>query len=50
MRWMVEAFFSAMKRKFGEDTTARKPQTLMAEAVQRAWAYDAMACYARARA
>ncbi len=49
-RWAVEGFFSAMKRKFGEDTSARKPQTLTAEAVQRAWAYDAMACYAKARA
>ncbi|MFQ1021683.1 hypothetical protein [Tardisphaera saccharovorans] len=38
-----------MKRKFGEDPTARKPQTLIAEAVQTAWAYDAMACHARAR-
>ncbi|MGC8632080.1 MAG: hypothetical protein ACP5T2_06700 [Thermoprotei archaeon] len=39
-----------MKRKFGEDTSSRKPQTLMEEAVQRAWAYDEMACYAKARA
>ncbi|MGC8674589.1 MAG: transposase [Thermoprotei archaeon] len=48
MRWAVEGFFR-MKRKFGEVATARKPQTLTAEAVQRAWAYDTMACYARAR-
>ncbi|WP_449462589.1 transposase [Tardisphaera miroshnichenkoae] len=37
-RWAVEGFFSAMKRKFGEGTTARKVETLTAEAVQRAWA------------
>ncbi|WP_449463037.1 transposase [Tardisphaera miroshnichenkoae] len=30
-RWAVEGFFSAMKRKFGEDTTARKPETITAE-------------------
>ncbi len=35
------------KRKFGEDTSSRKPQTLTAEAVQRAWAYDEMVCYAK---
>ncbi|MFQ1020788.1 hypothetical protein [Tardisphaera saccharovorans] len=33
-RWAVEGFFR-MKRKFGDDTTSRKPQTLTAEAVQR---------------
>jgi len=32
-RWAVEGFFR-MKRKFGEDATARKPQTLTAEAVR----------------
>ncbi|MGC8670973.1 MAG: hypothetical protein ACP5SK_04110 [Thermoprotei archaeon] len=47
-RWAVEGFFR-MKRKFGEDTAARKPQTLTAEAMQRAWAYDEMVCYAKKR-
>jgi len=53
-RWVTEGAgrkgLLLAKRKFGEDTRARKPQTLIVEAVQRAWAYDAMACYARARA
>jgi len=48
-RWAVEGFFLAMKRKFGEDASSRKPQTFTVEAVQRAWAYDEMACYAGAR-
>ncbi len=37
------------KRRSGEDT-ARKSQTLIAKETQRAWAYDEMACYAKARA
>jgi len=38
------------KRKFGEDATAREPETITREAVQRAWAYEAFACYTRTRA
>jgi len=53
-RWVTEGAgrkgLLLAKRKLGEDTRAKKPQTLKAEAAQRAWAYDAMVCYARARA
>ena len=31
MRWIVEVFFSAVKRKFGEDLRARSVVGLLAE-------------------
>jgi len=37
-------------KKFGEDAGSGKSQTPLAEVVQRAQAYDARACYARAGA
>ncbi|MGC9088438.1 MAG: transposase [Conexivisphaera sp.] len=49
MRWIVEAFFSAVKRKFGERLRARSAIGLLAEAMQRFWAYDVMRSYALAR-
>ncbi|MGC8696402.1 MAG: hypothetical protein ACP5UD_08375 [Conexivisphaera sp.] len=49
MRWMVEAFFSAVKRKFGERLRARSAVGLPAEAMQRFPAYDMMRSYAMAR-
>jgi hypothetical protein len=49
MRWIVEAFFSAVKRKFGERLSARSAIGLLAEAMQRFWAYDLMRSYAMTR-
>ncbi|BBE42767.1 transposase [Conexivisphaera calida] len=49
MRWIVEAFFSAVKRKFGERLRARSVVGLLAEAMQRFWAYGLMRSYALAR-
>jgi hypothetical protein len=45
-RWAVEGFLEEEVRR---GQSSRKSQTLIAEAMQRAWAYDEMACYARAR-
>jgi hypothetical protein len=51
MMWMVEAFFSAVKRKFwcGERLRARSAAGLLAEAMQRFPAYDLMRSYAMTR-
>ncbi|MGC8614094.1 MAG: hypothetical protein ACP5L2_07670 [Conexivisphaera sp.] len=38
-----------MKRKFGERLRARSAIGLLAEAMQRFWAYDVMRSYALAR-
>jgi len=46
LRWAVEGIFSSVKRKFGEDF-ARSPVGLIAEAIQKMWAYDEMVGYAR---
>ena len=48
MRWPItEGIFSAVKRKFEEDTVIRKKENLIAEATQRFWAYDAICSYAQ---
>jgi len=39
--------FSSIKRKFGEDLRARSVIGLLAEAMQKVWAYDAMVSYAK---
>jgi len=49
MRWMVEAFFSAVKRKFGEGPRARSAMGLPAGAMGRLPAHDLMRSYALAR-
>mgnify|MGYP001626252163 CR=1 FL=1 len=41
-----QGIFSSVKRKFGEDF-ARSPVGLIAEAMQKMWAYDEMVGYAR---
>ena len=41
MRWpRTEGIFSAVKRKFGENTLSRLTESLLAEGYQRLWAYD----------
>jgi hypothetical protein len=41
MRWPgTEGIFSAVKRKFGENTLSRLVDGLIAEGYQRFWAYD----------
>lgn len=50
MRWPgTEGIFSAVKRKFGENTVARSPRGLRAEGYQRFWAYEALREYGEAR-
>lgn len=47
LRWpATEGIFSAVKRKFGENTVSRKKRNLIAEAIQRFWAYDVICNYA----
>jgi hypothetical protein len=47
LRWPgTEGIFSAVKRKFGENTVSRKKENLIAEAIQRFWAYDVICNYA----
>ncbi len=49
MRWPgTEGIFSAVKRKFGENTVARSPVGLVAEGYQRFWAYDELREYGEA--
>ena len=43
-RWVVEGFFSCMKRELGEDAIVRKHETPDAQAVYTLWA-----CYAKIR-
>lgn len=46
MRWPgTEGMFSAVKRKFGENTVARSATGLVAEGYQRFWAYDELRQY-----
>jgi hypothetical protein len=46
MRWPgTEGIFSAMKRKFGENTVSRSSRGLVAEGYQRIWAYDELREY-----
>ena len=41
MRWHgTEGIFSAVKRKFGENTVSRSEDGLLAEGYQRFWSYD----------
>jgi hypothetical protein len=50
LRWpATEGIFSAVKRKFGENTVSRKKENLPAEAIQRFWAYDVICSYAQQR-
>ena len=51
MRWPgTEGIFSAVKRKFGENTVSRSEEGLIAEGYQRFWVYDEMREYAERRA
>jgi hypothetical protein len=46
-RWLgTEGIFSAVKRKFGENTRSRKKENLFHEVKRRFWAYDKMCEYA----
>ena len=46
MRWPgTEGIFSAVKRKFGENTVSRPIVGLLAEGYQRFWVYDEMREY-----
>ena len=46
MRWPgTEGIFSAVKRKFGENTVSRSEDGLLAEGYQRFWSYDEMKEY-----
>jgi len=50
MRWPgTEGIFSAVKRKFGENTVSRSTRGLVAEGHQRFWVYDEMREYGEAR-
>ncbi len=50
MRWPgTEGIFSAVKRKFGENTVSRSSTGLVAEGYQRFWAYDALREYGETR-
>ena len=49
-RWPgTEGLFSAAKRKFGENLMATSKKGLVAEAMQRMWAYDLVKCYGEDR-
>ncbi len=51
MRWPgTEGTFSAVKRKFGENTVARSPGGLRAEGYQRFWAYEELREYGETHA
>jgi len=51
MRWLgTEGIFSAVKRKFGEQTRSHKIENACSEAKRKFWAYDRMKAYAEARA
>jgi hypothetical protein len=47
LRWAIKGMFSFVKRNFGEDLRARSVTGLLAEAMQKVWAYDAMVNYAK---
>ncbi len=50
MRWpATEGVFSAVKRKFGENTVSRTEEGLLAEGYQRFWIYDEMREYGERR-
>lgn len=49
-RWVgTEGFFSAVKRKFAENTRSRRLDHLCHEVKRKFWAYDAMSNYAKIR-
>ena len=49
-RWVgTEGIFSAVKRKFAENTRSRRLDHLSHEVKRKFWAYDAMSNYAKAR-
>lgn len=49
IRWLgTECYFSAVKRVFGENTRAKKPETACLEAERKFWVYDRMQQYAKA--
>ncbi|MEM4100782.1 MAG: IS5/IS1182 family transposase, partial [Thermoplasmata archaeon] len=45
----TEGIFSAVKRKYGENTVSRSKEGLIAEGYQRFWAYDTIKCYAESK-
>ena len=47
IRWAIDNIFLSIKRKFGEDLRARSVIGLLAEAMQKVWAYDVMVSYAK---
>jgi len=51
MRWVgTEGIFSAVKRKFGEQTRSKKIENALSEVKRKFWAYDTMKAYAETRA
>ena len=51
LRWNgTEGIFSAVKRKFGEQTRSTKIENALSEVKRKFWAYDAMKEYAQMRA
>ena len=49
-RWVgTEGFFSAVKRKFAENTRSRRLDHLCHEVKRKFWAYDAMSNYAKTK-
>ncbi|MEM4588624.1 MAG: hypothetical protein QXL73_01295 [Thermoplasmata archaeon] len=50
MRWVgTEGIFSAVKRKYGENTVSRSKEGLIAEGYHRFWAYDTIKYYAESK-
>ena len=45
----TEGIFSAVKRKYGENTVSRSKEGLIAEGYQRFWAYDTIKSYAESK-
>ncbi|MEM3256325.1 MAG: IS5/IS1182 family transposase, partial [Thermoplasmatales archaeon] len=41
--------FSAVKRKYGENTVSQSEECIIAEGYQRFWAYDTIKCYAKSK-
>ena len=51
MRWNgTEGIFSAVKRKFGEQTRSHKIENALNEVKRKFWAYDTLKAYGEARA
>ena len=50
MRWNgTEGIFSAVKRKFGEQTRSHKIENALNEVKRKFWVYDRMKAYAEAQ-